>query len=66
MTPGIALGDALGAAADDRDQLDLPVGMAPVGSFTSVTGPLMLVTNLVNTGAKPSGAVNPDSAAWAR
>lgn len=36
------------------------------GSFTSVTGPLMLVTNLVNTGGSPSGAANPDSAAWSR
>lgn len=35
----------------------------PGGRATSVTGPLMLVTYLVNTGGRPSGATKPDSAA---
>ena len=38
----------------------------PGGSVTSVTGPVRLETNLVNTGGALSGASRPDSAACSR
>ena len=46
--PGVGLGDAVGASADDGDELDLPVDAARPTISMSSKGPARLAGNLVN------------------